>query len=219
MHSSVKMTRTDGRGLGRARMVMGAVPVLAALTVAAIGCGSEPEPFAGSVRTPTPVVGDLALPEVEADGSERELVFRAGDGRLLLVYFGYTSCPDVCPTTLSDIRRATDRLGDDGSRVDLAMITIDPEVDTPEVLSGYVRSFLPGALAVRTVDDAALRMVADEFGADYGMLEGDDGEPQVYHTGSLYAVDGQGQLILTWPFGVSVDDLERDLGRLLSEVV
>jgi protein SCO1/2 len=187
------------------------------LVLAAAGCGDgEPEAWAGFQRTPTPVVDERPLPAVEADGSESPFTFRADPDRLLLVYFGYTSCPDVCPTTLSDVRRVTDRIGSEAQRVDLAMITIDPEVDTPEVLTGYVRSFLPRATAVRTVDDDALRPVADAFGADYGTIE-QEGEPQVYHTGSLYAVDDQGRLILTWPFGTVPEDLERDLSRLLGE--
>jgi protein SCO1/2 len=191
-----------------------AVLVMFMLLVSA--CSDEPEPFAGFERSPVPMVGELSLPAVEPDGSEAEFHFRAGEGRVLLVYFGYTSCPDVCPTTLSDVRRAADRLGDDRERIDLAMITIDPLVDTPEVISGYVRSFLTGATAIRTLEDNRLRAVADVFGADYGTVD-EGGEPQVFHTGSLYAVDSQGQLILTWPFGVPVDDLESDLGRLLEE--
>ncbi len=191
--------------------------VVGAVALVASACGSdEPEAFAGFERTPAPVVDELQLPAIEADGSEEPFTFRAADGELLLVYFGYTSCPDVCPTTLSDVRRASDRIGDDAERLDLAMITIDPLVDTPEVLTGYVRSFVPDATAIRTTDDAELRPVADAFGADYGTLE-QNGEDQVFHTGSLYAVDDAGQLILTWPFGVTTEDLERDLTRLLEE--
>ncbi len=189
------------------------VLVAAMMTTA---CSSEPKPFAGFERTPTPLVGELALPAVEDDGSETEFAFHADEGDILLVFFGYTSCPDVCPTTLSDVRRAADRLGDDAERIDLAMITIDPLVDTPDIVAGYVRSFLPQAVAVRTLDDDRLRAVADVFGADYGTNE-QDGDEQVYHTGSLYAVDSSGQLILTWSFGTPVDDLESDLGRLLEE--
>lgn len=193
------------------------VLVIGVLALVAAACGSdEPAPFAGFERTPTPVVDERQLPAIEADGSEEAFTFRAADGELLLVYFGYTSCPDVCPTTLSDVRRASDRIGDDAERLDLAMVTIDPLVDTPDVLTGYVRSFVPDATAVRTLDEGALRPVADAFGADYGTLE-QNGEEQVFHTGSLYAVDDAGQLILTWPFGVTTEDLERDLSRLLEE--
>ena len=73
------------------------------------GCGeSEPEPFSGYIRTPTPNTAGVSLPAVEPDGSQTPFRFTADDDGLLLVYFGFTSCPDVCPTTLADLRRALD---------------------------------------------------------------------------------------------------------------
>ncbi|MEM9566347.1 MAG: SCO family protein [Actinomycetota bacterium] len=205
------------RARARGKVVL-AMAVALGLLLAACG-DSEPETqaFAGFERTPTPVVDEHELPAIEADGSETPFSFRAATGELLLVYFGYTSCPDVCPTTLSDLARASGRLDDRAERIDVAMITIDPQVDTPEILTGYVRSFVPDATAIRTVDDAELRPVADLFGADYGTIE-QNGEETVFHTGSLYAVDDAGQLVLTWPFGVSTEDLEQDLSRLLDEI-
>ena len=208
------MTPTRGRRSGSIPLPAALVVVLSLFMAA---CGQdEPVAFAGFERSPAPAVDERELPAVEADGTETPFRFRAADGEVLLVYFGYTSCPDVCPTTLSDVRRASDNIGEEAERLDLAMVTIDPEIDTPEVLNGYVRSFLPEATAVRTTDDEALRPVADAFGADYGTLI-QEGEEQVFHTGSLYAVDDQGLLILTWPFGVTVGDLERDLARLLDQ--
>ena len=189
-----------------------------AVIVGATACSeAEPAAFAGFRRTPTPVVDGQTLPAVEEDGAETEFVFRADSDGLLLVYFGYTSCPDYCPTTLSDLRKALDQTAQGGDNVNVAMVTIDPVVDTPGILTGYVRSFVPDAAAVRTLDDARLRSVADVFGADYGTVPDDEGVEQVYHTGSLYAVDETGRLLLTWPFGVSIEDLTRDIDRLLRE--
>ncbi len=203
----------------RANRLPAAVAVLISL-VALASCGDgEPAPFAGYERNPTPIVVDQELPVVDADGGAQPFTFRADEGDLLLVYFGYTSCPDVCPTTLADTRAALDEIGDDAAAVDLAMITIDPEVDRPEILVPYVTSFIPSALAVWTDDDTALRRTATAFGADYGRIEGANGEPEVYHTGSLYAVDAEGRLLLTWPFGTSIEDLTSDLRRLLDEAV
>lgn len=193
---------------------VGAALVLA-LSLTACGDG-EPAPFAGYERTPTPVVGDQALPVVDVDGSAEPFAFRADDDELLLVYFGYTSCPDVCPTTLADTRAAFDEIGDDAEAIDLVMITIDPTIDTPDVVVPYVTSFIPAARAAWTDDDEALRATATAFGADYGAIE-ENGEREVFHTGSLYAVDADGRLLLTWPFGTSIDDLASDLRRLLDE--
>lgn len=206
-------------GRSRLRAVIAGALLVGATTLAA-GCGSgggSGEAFAGYERTPTPHVGDLSLPAVEADGTESDLAMKASDGKVMLVYFGYTSCPDICPTTLADIRQALGDLGDQAADVELAMISIDPEVDTPEILTGYVRSFVPGAKAVRTLDDTRLRAVAEGFGADYGHEEV-DGKLQPYHTTSLYAVDPKGDLVLSWTFGTKAADLASDLRTLLERV-
>ena len=138
------------------------------------------------------------------------------EGKVVVVFFGYTSCPDVCPTTMTDIQRAIGRLdAGDADRVSLAMATIDPDRDTADVLTGYVRSFVPDGHALVTTDDTRLRAVADAFGASYGSELDDAGEPEVFHTGFLYAVDDEGRLAITWPFGVTTDDYEHDLRLLL----
>ena len=171
--------------------------------------------LAGFVREPTPVVSELSLPDATNGGEP--LTFQARDGELLLVYFGYTSCPDVCPTTLSDVRTALADLGDDdAATIDLAMATVDPDRDVDEVIGGYVQSFVPEAHGLRTTDDAELRAAADAFGVEYSVDTNAEGEVEVVHSGSLYVVDDQGQLVLTWPFGTPVDDLVNDL-RLLME--
>jgi protein SCO1 len=168
----------------------------------------------GMERDPVDV-GAISMPDAAADGEE--FAFVAPEGGLLLVYFGYTHCPDVCPTTLSDVRTALGGLGDDAELIDLAMVTIDPARDTPDVLGGYVQSFVDDAHALTTTDEGLLREAADAFGADYRLAEGDDGEPVVEHTGFLYVVDDTGQLVLAWPYGQSSDDIAHDLGVLLEE--
>ncbi len=202
----------------RARAAIASV-VLAGVIVLAAGCGSGggDDALTGYERTPTPYVGDLTLPAVKADGTETELALKASDGKVMLVYFGYTNCPDICPTTLSEIRQALGDLGDDASNVELTMISIDPEFDTPEILGSYVRSFVPDAVAISTLDDTRLRAAAEGFGADYGKEEV-DGKLQPYHTTSLYAVDPKGDLVLSWTFGTKPADLADDLRTLLKRV-
>lgn len=178
---------------------------------------AAPHEFAGYEREPTPTVGDASLPAVTPDGASTLFQFKAESDHLLLVYFGYTSCPDVCPTTLFDARSAIKNLEDDADRVTLAMATVDPEVDTPEVLHGYVTTFVDDAVALRTEDDNQLRAAASAFGAEYGREEV-DGESQPFHTGALYAVSDQGQLLLTWPFGVKAPEIRADLEVLLDQI-
>lgn len=184
---------------------------LVVLALLSVAC-AEPE-LSGFVREPTPVVADVTLPDVSAGGEAFE--FRAEPGGILLVYFGFTSCPDICPTTLADTRTALSRIGEGAERVDFALATVDPGRDTEEVVTRYVQSFLPGAHALRTEDDATLRAAAEPFGASYEVTTNEAGDIEVVHSGSLYAVDDEGQLLVTWPFGTSIEDLSRDLEILL----
>jgi protein SCO1/2 len=188
-------------------------PVLGAVVLA--GCGGDDRSLAGVVREPLPAVGDLALPDAGADGAP--FAFRAPDDGLLLVYFGFTYCPDVCPTTMADVRQALRDLDeDDAARVEVAMATVDPGRDTPEVITGYVQGFVEGGHGLRTDDPEALQEVADAFGASYS-VETVDGEVEVAHTGYLYAVDDEGRLLVTWPFGTPDADLRADIELLLDE--
>lgn len=187
--------------------------VAATLLLAACGGDDEAE-FAGYVRTPAPEVGELSLPDVGDDGDE--FAFRADDDQLLLVYFGFTNCPDFCPTTMSDVSLALARLDPElADRVQVAMVSVDPERDLP-VLDGYVTSFVDGAHALGTDDLDRLAQVAAPFGAAYDITVV-DGETEVGHTTSLYAVDDRGLLALTWPFGVPIDDLAADIEALLEQ--
>ena len=184
-----------------------AISVVALSLVA--GCGNERE-FAGFVRTPAPSSKGVVLPDL-AGGEPRELV--ASNGNLLVVYFGYTNCPDICPTTMQDLTVALRRL-DDATRIEVAMITVDPARDL-EVLDGYVKSFIPTALALGSLDAAELAAAAEPFGASY-LVEGEGSSVEVAHTTSLYVVDDEGTLLLTWPFGIPSTEISADLNDLLN---
>ena len=124
----------------------------------------EPSPLSGIVQEPNPVVDRETLPDVSHGSTP--FSFRAAPNGLLLVYFGYTQCPDVCPTTMSDVRVALGGLPAAQRRnVQMAMITIDPRRDTPAVLTRYVHAFFPRGLALRTADPKLLADVAKAFGA------------------------------------------------------
>ena len=186
--------------------------LLCAFALAACGSSEDTE-LRGLQRLPLPDVGDVSLPDATANGTD--FTFTADDGKVLLVHFGYTSCPDVCPTTLVDVRAALGQLGDDADRIDLAMATIDPARDTGELLTGYVQTFVPGSHALVTTDDARLARAADAFGVSYGVELDDDGKPEVFHSGFLYAVDDQGALQVSWPFPTPPEDYAHDLRILL----
>ena len=110
-----------------------------------------------------------------------------------------------------------ERLGDDSERIDVAMITVDPDRDDADRLTAYVQSFFDGAHALRTEDAELLLAAANAFGASYEVSLAEDGDVDVAHSAFLYAVDSDGLIRLQWPFGVTSDDLHNDLVRILEE--
>lgn len=196
------------------------VAVLAAIALV-VACGSEPAEeaaLAGYERTPEPTVGSITLPAVNLDAANldaAEFSFIAEPDHLLMVNFGFSSCPDVCPTTLADARIAFNLLGERSNEVDFAFVTVDPERDTAEVLTNYVEAFLDNGIALRTDDADELAIAADAFGVTYFVGENDEGEVEVAHTPNIYLVDDTGSIILTWPFGVPAADIVSDLTILL----
>jgi protein SCO1/2 len=191
------------------------VATLVAASMLVASCSKDQTVLSGFERIPTPVVNDAQLPEA-TNGGEPFRFEANGEAQLLVVYFGFTNCPDVCPTTLADLRVALDSMDpDERAMIETAMVTVDPNRDTDDLLSGYVRSFLPDAAAIRTTVDPDLRVVADAFGADYDVTVDDEGAVEVIHTGSLYAVNHAGELLVSWPFGVPAGDITNDLRLLL----
>ncbi len=196
--------------------------VITALTLLASACGGE-DALHGVVRDAPLEVGMLTLtevtePERRAGGivEDGQLVMRAAEAdRLLVVYFGFLNCPDVCPTTLMDLRSALTRLSpEEAGRVDLAFVTVDPDRDGPEELATYLSHFAPRHHAVRA-DTAELTPAMAAFLASASVDLDEDGRVEVAHTAVLYAVDATGRVVVEWPFGTSVDALAEDLAVLL----
>jgi protein SCO1/2 len=166
------------------------------------------------VRDPAPVVDEATLPDASHGGTPFR--FRAGSHGLLLVFFGYTLCPDVCPTTMADLRIALGGLPAAERRdVQLAMITVDPRRDTPSVLTHYVHVFFPRGLALRTAEPKLLARVAKTFGAAYRVTTEKDGTVDVLHTPFVYAVDDTGRLRMQWPSGTPPVAYRKDIRLLL----
>jgi protein SCO1/2 len=198
--------------MSRPRSLVAALGAALVLLGACGGGGSHE--FVGYTRDSEPVVDVAALPDLSNGG--QPFAMRAEPGHMLVVYFGYTNCPDFCPTTMTNVARAKEDLGDDGSRIDVAMVSVDPERDTA-VLADYVHSFVPEAHALATDDPALLAAVAEPFGVSYQVSTKPDGSIDVAHTTYLYAVDEHGSLVITWPAGTSADDLADDLRQLLRD--
>lgn len=200
----------------RSRLCWLAGLMLSVVLLATACSNDEPEALRGAVRTPEPDVSRLSLGDVMSDN--KQFALRANENELLLVFFGFASCPDICPTTMAEIRLARQDLGDRQDRVKPAFVTVDPERDTPELLADYVRSFAPDGIALRTEDREHLTNVANTLGASYQIEPGDSGEPVVAHSSYLYAVDDQGKLRVQWSFGTPRADIVHDLDILLDRI-
>ncbi len=156
---------------------------------------------------------ELNLPD--ADGRVRSLAeFK---GKVTVVFFGYTQCPDVCPTTLAELAQARKLLGADGARVQGVFVTIDPERDRPEVIKGYVASFGDDLVALRGSDDET-KAAARHFKIFYNKVPGKtEGSYTVDHTAGSYVFDTRGRVRLFTRYGVGAEALAADLKLLLAE--
>lgn len=136
-------------------------------------------------------------------------------GKVVLLFFGFTHCPDVCPTTLADLAGAVKTLGPDADRVQVLFVTVDPERDTPEALAKYVTAFDPRFLGLHG-DAAATRKTAQEFKIYYEKRKTGDSY-SVDHSGQSYVIDPQGRVrLLVRPDRIA-QDLPEDLKTLLRE--
>ena len=155
-------------------------------------CSPEGPKFKSTDITGSSFGRELAL--TGHDGKPRTLAdFR---GKAVVLFFGYTHCPDICPTTLVDMAEVIKKLGADAARVQVLFVTLDPERDTPEVLSKYVPVFDPGFFGLRG-DAAATQRVAQEFKIFYEKRPGST--PSSYtvdHSAQSYVIDPQGRLRL-----------------------
>ena len=137
-------------------------------------------------------------------------------GKVVAVFFGYTRCPDVCPTTLAEMKLVKERLGSDGDRLQVLFVTIDPERDTPELLAKYVPAFDPSFLGLYGNAEATAK-TAKEFKVFYQKVPGSS--PDNYsmdHTAATFIYDPQGRLRLFAKHGMGADALTRDVKLLLA---
>jgi len=183
---------------------------IAALSVAACGAGGPK--FESSDVTGSSFGHDFALKD--PDGKLRTLAdFRGKD---VVVFFGYTQCPDVCPATLATLAEAMKTLGSDADRVQVLFVTVDPERDTPQLLKQYVPAFDPRFLGLYGDADATAR-TAKEFKVIYQKVPGPTpGTYTMDHSAGSYVFDPKGRLRLFVSNGQGADVFAHDLRELLS---
>jgi protein SCO1 len=178
-----------------------------------IGLGRSKPSFQGVDITGADYARQLALPDV--DGRMRTL----GDfkGKVTVVFFGYTQCPDVCPTTMAELAEVKRALGADGQRLQGVFVTLDPERDTPQVLKAYLQHFDAGFVALRGTPEQT-QAAAKEFKVFYAKVPGKaEGSYTLDHTAGAFIFDADGRVRLFTRYGAGAKALAGDIQQLLRE--
>jgi protein SCO1/2 len=212
-------TRAQRPGLlsGHATFLVTWLLVLAALVAAAIlkslvlaapaGAPSGPSPYAyAQIRMAPPL--DLI------DYRSQPFALASLRGKPVLVFFGYTHCPDICPAIIGQLNLV---LRDPIADPWIVYVTVDPERDTPEFLTEYMR-YMPAAYTTLTGTATQIRGAADAWGIQYARVEtGSAGGYTMAHTAEVYLVDAGGRLRAHYPFGTEAPAIVADLERLAAE--
>jgi protein SCO1 len=184
---------------------------LALLGLAGCDIGGRDKPFNGIDLTGASYAQRLAL--TDQNGQPRTL----GDfkGKVTVVFFGYTQCPDVCPATMAELAEVKRSLGKDGQRMQGVFVTVDPERDTQAVLKSYMAGFDPSFVALRGTHEQT-QAVAKEFKVFYAKVPGK--EPDSYsmdHSAGSYVFDTNGRIRLLERYQTPPQALAEDLKRLM----
>ena len=188
------------------RIVRSFAAVAATAIVATSALAFETAFRAGEFDPPRPA------PEFHLAGSDgKELTLERFRGKVVVVEFGFTACPAICPTTLAVLAKARRELGDDAQKMQVVYITVDPERDTAGHLAEYLAKFDPTFVG-GTGTEEQLAAVRKSYGVEAARIEGAGG---YVHSSSVYLVDPDGKLRLLMPFGQSSGDYVHDVRRLL----
>jgi protein SCO1/2 len=190
-----------------------------ALAAVLAGCdkpGSAPGVAAVSFRGVDVTGAEYARSFSLADPDGKTRTLADFKGKVTVVFFGYTQCPDVCPTTMAELAQVKKSLGADGDKLQGVFITVDPDRDTPQLLKAYMGSFDPSFVALRgTADETAA--TAKEFKVFYAKVPGKtEGNYTMDHTAGSYVFDKAGKLRLFVRYGGGPEALAADIKALLS---
>lgn len=171
-----------------------------------------PYTFRGSLIDPPVQAADFELPDQNGQS------FRLSEqkGQIVLLFFGYTHCPDVCPLTLSDFKQIKSDLGDQAQGVKFVFVTVDPERDTRQVIGKYLQNFDSEFIGL-TADRVSMEKVWEDYGVYQAKQEvGSASGYLVDHTARTYLIDQQSNWRLTYPFEMDYSDIVKDVRYLLS---
>lgn len=170
--------------------------------------------FKGATIEPPDMATDFTL--IDQDGQPFRLIDQRG--KVVVLFFGYTNCPDICPATMSDMQVVMNRLGDKQDQLKVVFVTVDPERDTSERLKRFIGMFDSDIVGV-TGDSSSLNAVYKAYGAGATRRDLPDSALgyAMDHTATSTVIDKQGQRRLLFGFGSPVDDMFSDLSALINE--
>lgn len=174
------------------------------------GCSDQPAVFKGSDISGTKLGQQWKLTDM--NGQVRDQSSFAG--KVQLVFFGFAQCPDVCPTSLSELAEVMKLLGPDAERVQVLLVTVDPERDTPEVLRKYISSFDPRFLGL-TGTPEQVRQAASSFKAFYSKVPRPGGDYTMDHSASFYLLDRKGEARVLLSNNAGAAAIAHDIKALL----
>ncbi|MBI5950908.1 MAG: SCO family protein [Chloroflexi bacterium] len=173
---------------------------------------AKPVNFRGTnYGEPYPQASDFELTKSSGE------TFRLSEqkGKIVLLFFGYTACPDVCPTTLAELRLVMEELGDKTGQVQVVFVSVDPERDTPEKIQEYVEHFNPNFIGLSGNPDK-LQIIWDNYGVFRERVESESAFGYIInHTARTYLIDQNGNLRLSYGFQTPVEDMVYDIEILL----
>lgn len=187
---------------------------LIGLLLASMLASCGPYTFRGqTIDSPTPAA-DFTI--MRQDGQPFQLSSQRG--KLVALFFGFTHCPDICPTTLADMQAVRKQLGNDADKLQVVFISIDPERDTPELVQRYVGAFDPGFIGL-SAPPAALEPLYQEYGVTAIKRELPDSALgyTMDHSTYIYILDTAGRWRLIFPYDTPTDDIVSDLRQLLKQ--
>ena len=186
--------------------------IIAFMTMILMACSPKPEFKNVDITGSTAFGKDFSL--LDPDGKVRTLAdFK---GKAVVMFFGYTQCPDVCPTTLTEMQQVMTLLGPKSDKVQVLFVSVDPDRDTAAILKQYVPSFDSRFLGLRPADEVALEKVTKDFKIYYKKVPGNSpGSYTMDHSAGSYAFDPEGRLRLYIKHAQGPETLAHDLKELL----
>jgi protein SCO1/2 len=198
----------------QSKMVLYSVAAIVLIIIGAVAWRYRPYAFHGMVMSSREYAPNFVLTSAHTG---EKVSLRDFEDKIVLLYFGYTTCPDVCPATLRDVAAALDKMGRRAEDIQVLVITVDPDRDSPEIMADYVGHFDPTFMALVPASAEETFAVATQYGIYYEKrFYGSEAGYLMDHTATITLIDKDSYIRVLYPFGTTPGDLASDLSYMLS---